>query len=416
MNDIFPDEIGYWRLIEQQAHAVFQACGFGEIRTPVLEPLELFQRAVGESSDIVQKEMYTLQDRKGRLLAMRPEGTAPVVRALIQKGLDGRGEARKFYYMAPMFRYERPQKGRLRQHHQLGAEIFGTDSPYADVDLLESIWLYLESLGLKDIQLLLNSLGDEQCRPQYRQALVKFLKSKHHNLCDDCQHRLEVNPLRILDCKVAACNRAVQDAPVIEEYLCDPCTQHFAKVKDLLGEKRSQFVVNPKMVRGLDYYTRTVFEFIGSKLGAQNSICGGGRYDSLVAELGGKPTPAIGFGMGLERLVLLLNQQKSQLPQTQTVWIVYMGELLQKEAFAIARELYRQRIACRFAYDVKNLKNQLSRANKEGASHVILLGEDEMKRGEVTIKELNRGKQQQVSRQELVITLQRLLQHKEQPA
>lgn len=410
MNDIWPQETPYWDLVEQTARRVFRDCGFGEIRTPILESLDLFQRSVGETTDIVQKEMFTLEDRKGRKLAMRPEGTAAVVRALIQNGLDGTDQVRRYYYMGPMFRYERPQKGRLRQFHQFGAEVFGSEAPLADADLIECIWLYYEALNVTGLELQLNSLGDANCRPAFRTALAAYLGKHEAKLCDDCKRRLHVNPLRVLDCKEEGCAAIVAGAPTINDYLCGDCKTHFAQVTNLLKANGRKFTLNPRMARGLDYYNRTVFEFVADGIGAKSAVCGGGRYDGLVQEMGGKPTPAIGFAMGIERLILLLQQGKEpQQPAAGGAWIAYMGEALAPAAATLASKLRRAGIGCRFEYQAKSLKNQFARANKEGVSLVLILGEDEIKNGTVTVKQMTSGTQESVAATALIGRLQQLL-------
>lgn len=409
MNDIWPVEMPYWQLIEHMAHKIFTNCGFGEIRTPILEQIELFQRSVGEATDIVQKEMFTLEDRKGRRLAMRPEGTAAVVRAMMQKGLDGNGEVLKYYYIGPMFRYERPQKGRLRQFHQLGAEIFGTTAPLADADLLESIWFFLETLQLKGVELQINSLGDSTCRPPFRNALLAFLKRHEKNLCADCQRRMQTNPLRVLDCKEEGCIKIVADAPMMIDYLCVACREHFETVKNLLNASKRNFTVNPRMARGLDYYNRTVFEFVAEGIGAKSAICGGGRYDDLIESLGGKPTAAIGFAIGIERLILLLEQIKPLQPVAPDFWVIYMGDKLADEAFKLATVLRREGFSCHFDYQSKSMKNQFGRASKANARFALIIGEDEIKNKEVTFKNLTTGQQQKFGRDQLQNHLKTLL-------
>ena len=412
MNDIWPQAIPAWHHLEQTAHQVFSRFGFREIRTPILESLELFKHSVGETTDIVQKEMFTLTDRKGRTMAMRPEGTAAVVRSLIEKGHDGGVELQRFYYLGPMFRYERPQKGRLRQFHQLGAEMFGSTHVAAEVDLIESIWLYFESLGLQGITMQLNTLGDAQCRSQYREKLLKFLTSISNKLCTDCQARMHANPLRVLDCKVAACQEALRPAPHIVDSLCPGCIAHFEQLKASLRDHGRKFELNPKMARGLDYYNRTIFEFSSDQIGAQSAICGGGRYDGLVEQLGGKPTPAIGFAMGLERLILLMEQNRPCIAKPLHTWIVYMGEQLLPHGLQLAKKLRQAGIACLLDYAGRTVKNQLGKASKEGAILALIIGENEVAQGTVTIKEMASGEQQSVAADQLLATVMRKLEGK----
>lgn len=402
MNDVWPEQVIYWQRLESVAATVLSRFGYEEIRTPILESIELFQRSVGESTDIVQKEMFTLTDRKGRVMALRPEGTAAVVRALIQQGRDGIAEVQKYYYFGPMFRYERPQKGRLRQFHQLGAELYGSTSLVGEAELIEAVWHYFDALGLQQISLQLNTLGDENCRPQYRQKLLQFLNSIKPKLCSDCQARIDTNPLRVLDCKNSQCQSLLQAAPKMVDSLCAGCQQHFTDLQKLLKASGRKFELNPNMVRGLDYYNRTVFEFAADSIGSQNAVCGGGRYDSLVASLGGKATPAIGFAMGLERLLLLLEQQQPITPSAPHCWIIYMGENLQSAALLLANELRQQGLSCGFDQISRSLKHQFGRANKMGAPFALVLGEQEIKDNSVAVKNLKNSTQVTMPRQELL--------------
>jgi len=409
MADVWPQQMPYWHHLEQTAHQVLGSCGYGEIRTPILESMDLFQRSVGESSDIVRKEMYTLQDRKGRTLALRPEGTAAVVRALIENGRDGSTELQKYYYIGPMFRYERPQKGRMRQFHQMGAEVFGSTAAIADVDLLLTIQLYLEKLGLQGIELHLNSLGDEHCRPKFRDALQSYLKKHLSHLCADCQTRYSLNPLRVLDCKEPSCSKIIEEAPTILEHLCSECRQHLNQVETLLRNAKLNYHINPRMARGLDYYNRTVFEFLADSIGAKSAVCGGGRYDNLVKELGGKATPAIGFAMGLERLILLLEQQKPQVVAGSKVWFAVMSEQDLATAVQLAFELRQNNISCQLEYQPRSLKNQLSRASKQGALFAVILGKDELAQQRVSLKNLMSGHQESLLQKDLLQHLQTVL-------
>jgi histidyl-tRNA synthetase len=353
--------------------------------------------------------MFTLEDRKGRKMAMRPEGTAAVVRALIQNGLDGTPDILKYYYTGPMFRYERPQKGRLRQFHQFGGEVFGSAEAIVDADLIESIWFYFETLKLPGIELHLNSLGDQQCRPVFREALLQYLNKHQSSLCVDCQRRLQTNPLRVLDCKEEGCAKIVAGAPIILDFLCEPCKQHLDQVTTLIKATGRSFQINPRIARGLDYYNRTVFEFVAENIGAKSTVCGGGRYDDLVTSLGGKPTPAIGFAMGIERLILLLEVYRPLTAPTPAIWIAYMGEALQREAFMLSTSLRRHNLPCYFDYQYRSLKNQLGRASKQGAKGVLILGEDEIKTQTVTLKDLASGQQQRIDRNQLVSHLEKWL-------
>ena len=402
MNDVFPSEAPYWRHLESTARSVFRRFGFGYIRTPILEHIELFERGVGETTDIVQKEMYTLEDRKGRKLALRPEGTAPVVRALIQKGIDGCDQVSRYFYFAPMYRYERPQKGRLREHHQLGAEIFGSDSPFADADLLIAIWSYLNQLGIENVAVHINSLGDQESRPKYRQALLNYLQDFKNDLSEDSKVRFEANPLRVLDSKAPEDQEIILGAPSMETFLSDNARDHYDRVLSLLQKNNIPFVKQPRLVRGLDYYTHTVFEFVADGIGAKSSVCGGGRYNNLVEDLGGKSTPAVGFGMGIERMILLLEQQKIAVDWIPKFHCAWMDESTKQSAYTLCTELRIQGLECQFDYKPRSLKNQLSKAAKEGYLGVFIIGENELKKDQVTYKHLSSGKQRTVSTQRLI--------------
>lgn len=396
MHDILPPEIGTWHFMEDNARLIFECAGYQEIRTPLLEELELFQRSVGKQTDIVQKEMFVMQDRKGRSLALRPEGTASTVRALINAGRDGK-EVERFYYLGPMFRYERPQKGRQRQFHQMGVELFGSASPWADADLLVTLLSYLKTIGLNETVLQLNSLGDGACRPLYLEKLMSYLTAIKKELCDDCQRRIDSNPLRVLDCKNPDCQKVLEQAPSPLDHLCGECRDHFNQLQDLLTSQGHTFTVNPRMVRGLDYYNRTVFEFVSSNLGAQNAIGGGGRYDTLVEEMGGKPTPAIGFAMGLERVVLLLQELDVQSKPVQPTALIALGEAARAAAFDLASQLRQHGLPVIFEYEELSFKNQLKRANRRDLDTVLILGDNELEQQTVTLKDFRSGEQVSVA-------------------
>jgi len=399
MKDILPSESSRWAALEDSFRAHASRYGFREIRTPLLERTELFSRAVGETTDIIEKEMYTFIDRSGDSLTARPEGTAPVVRAVLEHRSEIGEWPVRLFYMGPMFRHERPQKGRLRQFHQFGAELFGAESPYADVEIIAFLSGFFRELGLKDISLEINSLGDQECRPKFNAALAEFLKERDARLCDDCRRRRERNPLRVLDCKSQECIRATIDAPSIIDFLCGPCRDHFAAVETLLADW-TPFRQNPRMVRGLDYYRRTTFEFIIPGMGAQNTVAAGGRYDGLAEMIGGKePVPAIGFALGVERLLMLLDESASAEPEVD-VFLVTSSPSLIVEAFRRKMELVRDGIRADMDYEGRSLKSQFRRAGRSGAKAVLVFGETEIERGMIGYRDMEKGTQEEVNADE----------------
>jgi len=408
MKDILPPTSGRWTSLEAAYRACAVRFGFSEIRTPVLEKTELFSRSVGETTDIVEKEMYTFTDRSGERLSMRPEGTAPVVRALLaNRAALGEWPVRLFY-AGPMFRHERPQKGRLRQFHQFGAEMFGTDSPFADAEILTFLSGFLGETGLSGVSLELNSLGDPACRPAYHTLLSEFLSSREERLCDDCRRRRVKNPLRVLDCKVEGCIRAIADAPSPMESLCAPCREHFDAVERALRDGGIPFRRNPRMVRGLDYYRRTTFEFVIPGMGAQNTVAAGGRYDGLAEMLGGRERiPAIGFAIGVERLLMLLGEEKPEGPSTD-VFLVTSGDRFLTEAFRWKMEMVGRGIRTEMDYEGRSVKSQFRRADKSGARFVLVFGEEEAGRGNVVLRDMEAGVQEELSRDEAIRRLHRL--------
>ena len=407
--DIMPEEIGLWHRIEDTAREVLELYGYGEIRIPIFEETPLFSRSIGEHTDIVEKEMYTFTDRSGKSLTLRPEATAGVVRAWIEHHLAQRGMVGRYYYIGPMFRYERPQKGRYRQFHQIGAEIIGESHPAVDAELIEMLFLYLNRLGLKRAHLILNSIGCPRCRPGYLDKLVLQIKEKLGELCSDCQSRSERNPLRVFDCKKSQCQEVIQGLPSIEDHLCPECSQHFQQVQSYLRSFGIDYELNPRLVRGLDYYTRTTFEITYPGLGAQNAIMGGGRYDGLVELLGGKETPATGVAIGSERLVLALREENISPPEAVSTFLVTVGDEAFQRGLELIRELRHQGIFCLSDYQGRSLKGQLRLANKLGCQAVLILGEDELKKGVVTLKMMSDGSQQEVTLDRLPSTLRRLL-------
>jgi histidyl-tRNA synthetase len=396
--DILPDEVVFWQFIEQAARDIFSRYGFEEIKVPILEKTELFVRTIGESTDIVEKEMYTFADRNGALITMRPEGTASVVRAYIENGLHVRGAVQRLFTIGPMFRHERPQKGRLRQFHQMSVEVLGSRSPPLDSEVMAMSWQILQAIGL-EASLEINSLGCAACRPSFKEALQGFLRERTANLCDDCRRRSSSNPLRVLDCKSAHCQEEYGTAPAITDHLCDGCHDHFDEVRQALAGLGVPFAVNSKMVRGLDYYTRTTFELLTTELGAQGAIGAGGRYDGLVRQLGGPDVPGIGFAMGMERLVMLLDQKKErqELVAGLDLFLVTLGEAAAAKGFVLLQELRAGGLRVMMDHEGRSMKSQMKQADKLNAGHVLILGDDELAKGEGLLKDMHSGTQEPVA-------------------
>ena len=395
MNDILPGEIETWQHLEEQARRVFGAFGYREIRVPVVEKTDLFCRSIGETTDIVEKEMYTFTDKGGTSMTLRPEGTAPVMRAFIQHKLHTQDPVSKLYYIGPMFRHERPQKGRYRQFHQIGAEVIGVDDPKIDAQVLAMLSHYFTTTKIPDVSLQINSLGCPECRPTYRAALTDFLEQRLSCLCVDCQRRYTSNPLRVLDCKVAGCKEATVEAPAMLDNLCIGCETHFGQVKGHLDALDVAYTVNARMVRGLDYYTKTTFEMVTGSLGAQNAVAAGGRYDGLIRDLGGPELPGIGFAIGLERLALMLGEQSIEPPRPE-LFIATLGEAATNAGFSLLTQLQRRGIPVEMEYTGKSLKAQLRRADKLKAKRVLILGEDELQRGVAQLRYMDESRQDEV--------------------
>jgi histidyl-tRNA synthetase len=395
-NDILPDEIGKWQFVEEIAREVFEGFGFSEIRIPILERTELFSRGIGEATDIVEKEMYTFTDRSGNSLTLRPEATASMARAYLEHQLYTFDPVAKLYCIGPMFRYERPQKGRYRQFYQIDAEVFGVENPMVDAEVIVMLVRFLRRVGLEKLELQVNTLGDRNCRPRYREELKRFLTSKSFQLCEDCQRRLQTNPLRIFDCKVETCQEAIADAPKVSDFVCSECQKHFDKVKEYLESAGLEYILNPRMVRGLDYYTRTAFEVVSYQLGSQNAVTGGGRYDNLFQEIGGLEIPGIGFAVGMERLVSLLPKDKGFISYPH-LFIAALGEEPFKEAYRIINQLHLDGIRAELDYEGKSLKSQMRRADKLKARYVLILGEDELKRGKAALRNMETKSQEEIS-------------------
>lgn len=387
--DILPDESPTWQWVEATARNVFHRFGFGEIKVPILEKTELFARSIGEATDIVEKEMYTFIDRNGEQITMRPEGTASVLRAFIEHNLQARQPLTKLYTIGPMFRHERPQKGRLRQFHQMSVEAIGSDHPRLDAETIAMAWQLLAELGLS-VSLQINSLGCPACRPAYRQALLAFLAARQDKVCDDCKRRSATNPLRVLDCKSAHCQEQYQGAPMILDHLCAGCADHFRAVKSSLDQLAIPYGVNGFMVRGLDYYTRTTFELLTDALGAQSAVGAGGRYDGLIEQLGGPKLPGIGFAMGMERLTLLLEQQNGGAAPGQTIdcFIAALGDAAQNRAFPLLHALRSQGLKAAMDLEGKSLKSQMKQADRLAARYTLILGEEELQKGEAVLRDM----------------------------
>lgn len=400
-SDILPGEVELWQFVEEKAREVFARYNFAEIRIPILEKTELFSRSLGETTDIVEKEMYTFadQDAKGSLLTLRPEGTAGVVRAYIEAELYKVEPVRRLFYLGPMFRRERPQKGRLRQFYQIGVEVLGRGDPFVDAEILLLLNDFFWLTGLDSLTLELNSLGCVQCRPRYRQKLLAYLHERARSLCPNCQRRMERNPLRVLDCKEEGCFEATRQAPSILHYLCEECRNHFTTVERLVRETRLEYRLNPRMVRGLDYYCRTTFEWTSSRLGAQNTVAAGGRYDGLVEDLGGPPTPGVGFAMGMERLTLLLEMKETQRPVRPDLYLVWVGTAARSWAFPVVHRLRRRGMRVEMEGEEKSLKSQMRRADKLGVSFVLIVGDDELKHGRGILRNMDTKEQIEVSLQ-----------------
>jgi histidyl-tRNA synthetase len=400
--DLLPPSTSVWNAVENEARAVFRAYHYGEIRTPILEETQLFARGVGADTDIVSKEMYTFDDRDGSSLTLRPENTASVIRAYIEHRLDQRPGVQKLYYIGPMFRRERPQKGRYRQFFQIGAEAIGSESPAVDAEVVEMVVEILNRVGLEDFQLLLNSVGDRNCRPAYVELLREELKTVAPRMCGDCQRRAETNPLRVLDCKVEADQPIIEKLPSIVDHLCPACAEHFAAVRRYLDDRRIGYEVRSRLVRGLDYYMRTTFEVVHGALGAQNSVLGGGRYDGLAESLGSRaPAPGIGFSIGEDRLVMSVEGERP--PDALDLFIAPLGEPALRRAALLARDFRREGLSVEIAEG--KLKRAMELANKLGARFTLIVGDNEMAAGRYALKDMATGEQHELPPEEIAARL-----------
>jgi histidyl-tRNA synthetase len=402
--DVLPEQQPIRRWVIRTAEAVFSRYGYRRIDTPTFEDTRVFTRGVGDSTDIVRKEMYTFEDLGGRSMTLRPEGTAPVARAYVEHGMHTLPQPVKLYYHSPMFRYESPQSGRYRQHYQLGIEAFGSQAPELDAEVIGVLATLYGELGLTGIQLRLNSMGCRECRPGYSAALREYLQAASASLCGECRERAHTNPLRTFDCKVPSCGVALEQAPRLPVYLCPACAEHHARVKACLAVQGIAFVEDHSLVRGMDYYTRTTFEFQSSVLGAQSGIGGGGRYDDLVAAIGGPETCGVGFGTGVERILLAVSRSDVEAPppETPVAYLVSVGEDTRGEVFALAHEMRHRGIAVELDYMGRSAKGQMKQAGRTGARYAVIIGEAEMATGTVTLRDLATGEESKIPRREAV--------------
>lgn len=397
--DVLPNESYKNQYIEATCLGVAENFGYKEMRTPVFEHTELFQRGVGDTTDVVQKEMYTFDDKGGRSITLRPEGTAGAARAFLENGLSNEALPQKICYLTSCYRYEKPQAGRLREFHQFGIECFGATSPLADAEMISLAKQIFDELGVKDLHLELNSIGCPECRAEYHKALKEYFSQYKDKLCDTCNDRLERNPMRILDCKSPVCSEIAKGAPVVLDYLCDECREHFQKVKSYLDAANIEYIVNPQIVRGLDYYTKTVFEFVSDAIGSQGTVCGGGRYDGLLEELGGQHTPSLGFGMGLERLQLVMEAQGCNFPEPSRpdLFIVAMGEKATLKAVEIAKDMRDEGFSVVYDLNGRSLRAQMKYADKLGAKFNFVIGDNEVENKVVSLKDMATGESSEIN-------------------
>lgn len=397
--DVLPKEVHKNQYIEATALDIAEKFGYKEIRTPMFEHTELFQRGVGDTTDVVQKEMYTFDDKGGRSITLRPECTAGAVRSYLENGLCNEALPQKVCYVGPCFRYEKPQAGRLREFHQFGVECFGTASPLADAELISLGKSIFDTLEVKDISLEINSIGCPTCRAEYHKALKEYFSSRKDELCDTCRDRLDRNPMRILDCKSPVCSEIAKDAPVVTDYLCEECDEHFKKVQEYLKAMNIEYTINPKIVRGLDYYTKTVFEFISNSIGAQGTVAGGGRYDGLVDELGGQKTPSLGFAMGLERLMMLMEAQNAPFPDASApdLFVVALGDKATLKAVEIVKDMRAEGFTALMDLNQRSVRAQMKYADKLGAKFNIVIGDNEVENGTAKLKNMSTGEETDIA-------------------
>ncbi len=413
MRDVLPEEQPYWRYIEQKIQEITQLYGYKRVDPPILEETALFIRGVGETTDIVEKEMYSFQDKGENQVTMRPEFTAGVLRAFLQNGLHVQAKPVKLFSVGPVFRYERPQAGRFRQHNQFNVEALGEQDPALDLEIMSIAWQLYAELGFKGLKFQLNSTGCPACRPSYIDKLKDYYKNHYETICSDCKRRLDKNPLRLLDCKNETCRPIVAGAPVISEHLCEDCNAHFAKLRHYLQLTNRDFAINHKLVRGLDYYTKTVFEVWAQGIGAQNAMCGGGRYDGLIEQLGGEPTPGIGFGSGIERIILSMQEQNLPVPAiiNPAIFIASMGDKARLAAIELTFKLRSEKLSALLAFGDRSIKSQMKEANRNNARFAIILGEREIDEQKASVKDLESGSQTDLPMEQLLPFFQEKLKN-----
>lgn len=397
--DVLPKDVHKNQYVEATLIDVAERFGYKEIRTPSFEHTQLFQRGVGDTTDVVQKEMYTFDDKGGRSITLRPEGTAGAVRSYLENGLCNEALPQKVCYLGPCFRYEKPQAGRLREFHQFGAECFGTDSPLADAELIAFAKLIFDTLNVKNLSLEINSIGCPTCRAEYHKALKEYFAARKDELCATCQDRLDRNPMRILDCKSPICSDIAKDAPVVIDYLCDECREHFDKVQSYLKAMNIEYTINSKIVRGLDYYTKTVFEFVSNAIGSQGTVCGGGRYDGLVEELGGQKTPSLGFAMGLERLMLVLEAQNADMPEPvkPDLFVIAIGDKATLTAIDIVKDMRADGFTALLDLNQRSVRAQMKYADKLNAKYSVIIGDNEVEEGIAKLKNMQTGEENEIA-------------------
>ena len=410
-NDILPPLSSKWKYILNKAEDLMNRYNYKEIKTPIFEYTPLFQRGIGEATDIVEKEMYTFEDKGGRSVTLRPEGTASVMRSFMENKIYGRAQPTKYYYFGPMFRYERPQSGRYRQFYQFGAEALGSNDPAIDAEMISMGLNLMEELGIENLEVIINSIGCQECRPDYIKELTNYLNKHQDELCSDCKKRLKTNPLRILDCKNESCSRVVKDAPQITDYLCNDCENHFESVRNYLDQLGIDYKVDPKLVRGLDYYTNTAFEIKYKGLGAQDTVFAGGRYNGLAEEIGGRDVPGIGFAIGMERLILTLEKEGIELPIDNSIdlFITTIGQQSKEKGFSLMNNLRKSGLKTEMDYMDRSVGSQMKAADRLNAQYTIIIGGDELKSGEATVRNMKSGEEIDVELDNLVNEMHELV-------
>jgi len=402
--DIIPAQVYKWHYVEALMREICALNGYAEIRTPAFEHTELFQRGVGEATDVVQKEMYTFEDKAGRSITLKPEGTSPAVRAFVENGIFNEPLPSKMYYFTPCFRYEKPQSGRLREHHQFGIEALGSSDPSIDAEIINVAMTVYKRLGVNSLKLKINSIGCSKCRVEYNKKLNDYLKPKLEYLCETCRDRFIKNPMRIIDCKEDRCQQQITDIPFILEHICEECSDHFTKFKEALDLIGLAYTVDPRIVRGLDYYTKTAFEIVTDTIGAQGTVCGGGRYDGLVEQIGGSGSPGVGFGMGIERLLLVLEKAGIELPTppSMELFIIGLGDAGIKESIKLIHKLRDNNVKCDKDYTGRSLKAQMKYANKMNAKYITVIGENEISNNKIKVKNMENGNEEEIQLNQLL--------------